>query len=259
LQARRRAAGQRADQARREADAAPADQKAAAQRTAAQAREDEKEVAGQLDEMSKSVGGIADSLLGSLDPYAPETTAARDIVSQQLAPALKLLVQVAKVPDAGPADRAAADARQAIEAAQRELAKAQDAMAERDPLVAAKAYAKAAADALLRKPPDFQGAQRHQQNTVKQLDRAWDLSLRRAATQRLAMVPSLKQVLTIVPPPDARSVDSTKAASATKDWRRLRARDQDITNATLREATPPEYEAALDLYFKALNKARDGK
>ena len=106
------------------------------------------------------------------------------------------------------------EARQAIDAAQREVARAEDAFAERNPLVAAKWFARAAADALGHKPPDFHRARDYQDRTERALARSWDLSIHRAAAQRLAAVPSMRPLLAVVPPADALSADVQARAGA---------------------------------------------
>ena len=261
----RREADARAAAAKREADAAPAEAKPAAQRSADRAQQDAAEAAEKFDAAAKPVlPQSAEAVVAALEPFAPEATAARDLVSAKLVPALKAMAQATKSGDDASADRAANDARQAIDAAQRELSRAQDAFADRDPLVAARWFAKAAADALSHKPPEFAAAERHQRTTAAALSRSRDLSLRKAVAQRLALLPGLRPVLSPPAPADARPAEGHGPApfgaygATAREWRRLRPRESEDAAAPLRESAPPEYGEALDLYFKALNKVRDG-
>jgi hypothetical protein len=209
----------------------------------------------------------AQALADSLRPYAPETLLAQDVVTTQLMPALEALASAVQSPEGGAVDRAAGQARQAIQAAQTATDRAEDEIAERDPLVVAKWFARAAADALSRNPPDFGTAQAYQDRTARALARSWDVSIHRAAAQRLAVLPSMRALIALVPPADALSADVPPTArtganpaatgTAAHEWRRLRPREPDDGAASFRDSAPPEYEAALDLYFKALNKGRE--
>src|SRR6185312_6177757 len=116
-----------------------------------------------------------------LEPFAPETDAARAVILSQLEPALETLETAVQGGDAGFVDRSATDVRRAVEACQRELASAQDALVQRDPLVAAKWYARAAANSLERMPPDLGSARAHQASASAAIWRAWDQSIHRAA------------------------------------------------------------------------------
>lgn len=268
----RKMASDRLAMAKREAASAPPDQKAAADRAAAVAARELKEADDRLMAALAPTGAeLADVLAVSLEPFAPEAARPREIVSIQLGPALKGFNEAlkAKEPDRAKADRSAGEVRQAIEAAQRELAAAQDAFTERDPLVAAKWFAWAAADALSRRPPDWTAAGRHQRNTAAALSRAWDRSIHDAATRRLELVPSMRplfgttptapEITTPGPRPGGVAQSSVVGAAvpASREWRRLRPRDaDDLPTAALRETDPAGYEAALKLYFEAIGKAR---
>jgi hypothetical protein len=264
----RRAAASRAEMARKEAEGAPVDAKAAAERAAVMAEHDARDAVDRLDEVVKPVARAVEQIDAKLGGTAPEVGAAREVLAAQLAPAVKALREATEM---GAAERAAADARQAVEAAQRELAAAQELLVERDPLVAARAFAHAATDALTRKPPDLKSAQGLQRNTTAALSRAWDQSIHQAAARRLAGVPSLRPLFAAGPLPHAADAPSTAAGSArapappfygppgptAREWWRLRPREGELLGPTLRESDPVGYEAALKAYFEALGKARE--
>jgi hypothetical protein len=191
------------------------------------------------------------------------------VLAVQLAPAVQALREATEM---GAAERAAADARQAVEAAQRELAAAQELLVERDPLVAARAFARAATDALSRKPPDLKSAQGLQRNTTAALSRAWDQSIHQAAARRLAGVPSLRPLFAAGPLPHADPLSPAAGGArpasppffgppgpTAREWWRLRPREGELLGPTLRESDPVGYEAALRAYFEALGKAREAR
>src|SRR5258706_9918877 len=95
----------------------------------------------------------------------------------QLVPALVALSADLPGDDADELDRAAADTREAIQTTQRELATARDMLVQRDPLVAARWFARAAAESLELSPPDLGVARRHQAGVFESLSRAWDQSI----------------------------------------------------------------------------------
>jgi hypothetical protein len=135
----------------------------AADRAARQMEQDAKDAEERTRRLCLPVlPAAAEALAERLGPFAPETAGARDAVSQQLVPALREFEQSALRKDddaASAADRAASSARTAIDIAQSQLALAQSAFTERDPLVAAKWFAHAAADSLAQSPPDVKAAQ----------------------------------------------------------------------------------------------------
>ncbi len=160
-----------------------------------------------------------------------------------------------------PRRHAAADSRAAIEATQRELAQAQDAFTERDPLSAAKWFARAAADSLSRQPPDLHGA-----NPSGKRERGARAGLGshdprgRRATPRCGSLACRR--LRAESPHDATTPGTTGSApgfAAAREWNRLLPRDYDNVNVTLHESDPAGYEESLKLYFEALGNAQEGK
>jgi len=259
--ARREASGRAAD-ARRTAQLAPPDQQAAAGRAAVRARQNADDAAARLARAAEPVApSAAQSLAERLAQFGPDTDLARDAIEGELSASLSSLQQSLRGDDAGAVDRAAADARQAIETCQRELASAQDALVRRDPLLAAKWFARAAAQSLTLRPPDIGGARRQQAGVSAALSRAWDQSIHRAAAERLAALPSMAAVLG---PPSPASPGAAGAARssgrfpAAREWSRLRPQDEGDLNHAVHASDPPGYEEALKLYFEALGNAREG-
>ena len=262
-----RQAAERVEMARREAAAAPPEQKSALERAARQAEQERKEAEKRLRNAALPVlPSTVEALAVRLAPFEPESTAAREVMRRELALALQAFEEAALGGDSAAADRAAAAARAAIEAAQQELARAQDVFTERDPLIAAKWFARAAADSLTRSPPDLQSAYRRQMDTSQALSRAWDRTVHEAAAQRLSLVPSMQSLYGVpVPAPvltarGRRGADREAAADAVSDiasvreWGRLRPREVEELNAPIRESEAPGYERALQLYFETLSK-----
>ena len=259
-------AAERLEMARREAAAAPADRKAALERAARQAEQERLGAETRLREAAQPVAGAAAEALASrLAPFEPESTAARRVLARELAAALREFEQAGLNGDAAAADRAAAAARSAIDAAQRELVAAQDELTARDPLTAARWFARAAADSLTRSPPDLQGAYRRQVDTSQALGRAWDRTVHEAAAQRMSLVPSMQSLYGVaVPAPvlaagaggagDGAAAGAVSDMAAVREWGRLRTREVEELNAPLRESEAPGYEKALQLYFESLSK-----
>jgi hypothetical protein len=262
-----RQASARADAAKKDADAAPADRKAALDMAARQADQDKADAEERLRAFSLPVApASAESLATALAPFEPESTAAREVVTRQLVPALQALEQGGKSGDVAAGERAAADARSAIVSAQAELARAQQLFTERDPLVAAKWFARAAADSLSRNPPDLTAAQRRQLDASLALSRAWDRTIHQAAAQRLALVPSMQSLfgVPLTPPRGSAGGTDTAPAPATdlasvREWGRLRPREMEDLNAPVRESEPPGYEKALQLYFQRLGQVQENQ
>ena len=125
-------------------------------------------------------------------------------------------------------NNAVADARRAIDAAQHSLADAQQQLMERDPLVAAKWYARQAAEASQRTPPNLQLARQNQQNASTALSKAWDQSIHAAAAQRLAQVPAMLSLFQLYPfrgdvVGDSGSTAAVEAGTpVTREWGRSR-------------------------------------
>jgi hypothetical protein len=257
----RREAAMRAGLARDAARTAPPDQRDAAARAAAEADQNATEAQKRLDQaLAPLAPDTADAMAERLAPFAPETDAARAAILTQLEPALETLETAVQGGDSGFVDRSATDVRRAVEACQRELALAQDALVERDPLVAAKWYARAAANSLSMMPPDLGSARAHQASASAALSRAWDQSIHRAATERLSAIPSMAAVLGL-PAPTAAGSGSQQGSrfAAAREWGRLRPQDAPDLNAAMHDADPPGYEESLKLYFEALGKAQGGK
>ena len=257
-----REAAMRAGMARQDAQSAASDQQAAAERAAAQAEQNARDAADRLARAAApvspaAVADLADRLL----PYAPETDAARDALIEQLLPALQSFQQALRGEDAAAVDRIARDARQAIEVCQRESAIAQDTLMKRDPLVAAKWFAQAAARSLELRPPDLARARQHQASVSSALSRAWDQSIRRAASERLAALPSMAAVLGLAVPSGKGPAAGQQAGKypSAREWGRLRPQDAPELNSALHQSDPPGYEEALKIYFEALSKAQEEK
>ncbi|HSU68767.1 MAG TPA: hypothetical protein VLJ39_17940, partial [Tepidisphaeraceae bacterium] len=257
----RREAAMRAGMAHNTAGLAPPDQRDAASRAADEADQTAAEAAGRLTGALQPVSaGVAQALSDRLEPFAPESDAARAAIVGQLVPALQALQQAVKGDDAGAVDRAAGDARKAIESCQRELSAAQNLLMQRDPLVAARWFAKAAAESLSSMPPDLSHAKSHQANVTAALSRAWDQSIHRAAAERLSAIPSMASVLDpAIPPGNGAAPQQASKFAAAREWGRLRPPEGPDVNASMHDADPAGYEESLKLYFEALGKAQASK
>jgi hypothetical protein len=243
-------------------DAAPA-QREAANRAADQAAETQREAGAQLTTaMTPVLPPVARRIAERLEVFAPETDGATAVITSQLVPALESLQKSIGGDDSDAVGRAAAAAREAIEAAQRELATAQDELLRRDPLTAARWFARAAADSLSLSPPDIGHAKLRQQSASSALSRAWDQSIHRAAFARLSAVPSMEAVLdpaTSVGGHGTKTVQQETKFPAAREWERLRPQESAEINAAMHESDPPGYEESLRLYFEALGKAQASK
>ena len=259
--AARREAGMRAGMAADTARSAPADQKAAADRAAAEADQNAREAANRLEQALEPVSPKAvQSLSDRLEQFAPETDSARAALLGQLAPSMESVTNALRGSDAGAADRSADEARRSMEACQRELASTQDVLMRRDPLVAARWFAKAAAESLSLLPPDVGHARFHQANASAALSRAWDQSIHKAAAERLATLPSLASILGMPPAPsNAPGGQQGSRFAAAREWGRMRPQEGPELNSSMHDADPPGYEASLKLYFEALSKAQGVK
>jgi hypothetical protein len=127
----------------------------------------------------------------------------------------------------------------------------------RDPLAAARSFARLAADSLAQSPPNISGAKRHQAGVFESLSKAWDQSIHRVAQQRLASIPSMAAVLgsPIAGESDASSRPADRFGNA-RQWDRLRSEDDAAIDAKLHETDPPGYEQSLKLYFEALGRGQ---
>jgi predicted nucleic acid-binding protein/tetrahydromethanopterin S-methyltransferase subunit F len=249
-----------------DAAAANGDAKAAAKRSADAARQQLADAQQHLDQAAQPVDpSNAQEMSSVLSKYAPQTDQTVRAVNEQLLPALRSLQQGLKSSDPGQVNQSIADARRAIGAAQQALADAQQQLMERDPLVAAKWYAKQAADALQRTPPDLQSAKQNQQNASAALAKAWDKSIHGAAAQRLAQVPSMLSLFELYPlrsDVSGAGITASPAEAGTpvaREWGRLREHEPNEMNASIRESDPPGYEDALKVYFQALGQSTEGK
>jgi hypothetical protein len=272
----------RAEQARREASAMPdTTRQPAAVRAAAQAEADAADAGQRFQERRKPVSPTrAQQLASSLEPFAPETDAAGDIVAHDLLPALQRLEDAAVGGNIAGVARAADEARQSIESAQRELAHAQEQLTARDPLVAAKWFARAAAGSLAQSPPDMRAAQSRQRDVSDALALAWDRTVHEAAALRMAALPAMQSVYgnplptSAAPGPTAAAASSSSTTGnpvvgpaqrttetssgesmAAPDWVRLRPRDLPSASAGVpADPNPQGFEEPLRLYFQALAK-----
>lgn len=259
--AARREAAMRSAMAVDAAQASGPDQRAAADRAVDAANENAADAAARLNVALEPVSSkVAQSIADRLQPFAPEADASRASLLGQLAPALDALGTALHGDDQSASDRAAYNARRAMESCQRDLAGAQNLLMRRDPLIAAKWFARAAAQSLAMVPPDVGHARSHQANASAALSRAWDQSIHQAAAERLASLPSLSAVL--APPPAGPAGQSNQQGSAfaaAREWGRMRPQDGPDLNTSLHEADPPGFEASLKLYFEALGKAQESK
>jgi len=236
-----------------------------AKRTADEATKQLDDSKKRLDEMKKPVLPVAAEMLaGALSKFSPETKGATTAIDQKLLPVLKQLEQALTVNNnPGQIDQLTAQARQAVDVVQDELRKGQDELVERDPLVAAKAFAQAAAQALRKEPPDMDAATRYQQSTSSALQRAWEGQIQQAAQARLAQLPNFGSLFAIPIAVDGQARGTgagvTSAgppeAPTLREWGRLRAREGDNLNASMRESDAPEYQESLKAYFEALGKS----
>lgn len=271
----------RAEQARREASAMPdSTRQPAAQRAAAQAESDAAEAGQRFQERRKPVSPTAaQRLASSLEPFSPETDAAADLIAHGLLPALQRLEDAAVGGNVAGVARAADEARRTIDAAQRELAHAQDQLTDRDPLVAAKYFARAAAGSLGQSPPDLRAAQSRQRDVTDALALAWDRTVHEAAALRMAALPTMQSIYgsplpagggrdtgavasspapgtTSTPPAPPQQGSATESDSTpAPDWTRLRPRDAQAESGGMSvDPDPQGFEEPLRLYFQALAK-----
>ena len=273
-----REAVSRAEQAKNDAAAMPDPQRQPmALRTAAQAERDAADAARRFEDRRRPVTPAAGRQVAmSLEPFAPETNNACDVIRQNLIAALERLEQAASAGDLAAFASSADEVRRSIETAQKELALAQEALTARDPLVVAKWVTRAAADSLSQSPPNFTAAQLRQRQAMAALSRAWDREIHLAAALRMSSLPSMQSVYAPAPMPatnpttlaSAPSQNPAQAAraaaeallapgfAALREWSRLRPREPDDVGvaAPLRESEPPGFEEPLRLYFETLGK-----
>lgn len=259
--AAKRDADTRATAAETGIDSLPGEDQPIAQRAADQAKQDAKEASARVERALAPLSvESGTAMTDRLDPFVPDDAGAREVIRQLMLPALGTLENASGRGDVAAVDRAASDVRQAIEAAQRELAVAQDHIMQRDPLTAARWYASAAADSLSQVPADLKTAVAHQANVTVALSRAWDRSIHRAAAQRMALIPSMQSVYG----PPAPAVQQTPTVSApspanftaARQWGGLHVGQADALNGPFSNPDPPGYEESLRLYFEAIEKAQ---
>lgn len=257
----RRSASHRAKLAGSAAAHGPADQRAVLQRVSQGADQSEKEAIERLTRAAAPLlPATVQELAQRLGAYAPETDAARDMILVRLAPVLADLQESLAGDDPDDTDRASGEALDAISAAQRELAASRDLLMRRDPLAAARSFARMAAESLSASPPNLSGAKRHQAGVFESLSRAWDQSIHRAAQQRLASIPSMSAVLgsPIAGESDATSRPADRFSTA-RQWDRMRSDDDASLDASLHDSEPAGYEQSLKLYFEALGRGQERK
>ncbi|HEY7116347.1 MAG TPA: hypothetical protein VH475_07170 [Tepidisphaeraceae bacterium] len=233
-------------------------------------------VKSELDDARKAFGDAmapladrtADDLAESLRPFAPDTGAARgalgDSLKDSLANLRDVLTHSAETGDRAGVEPAAQGVRDAVAAAQDALRDAQNKVIERDPLVSARWFARAAADALDTAPPDKRAAVTHQKKTLEALSKAAVEALRRARTARLTQVPGFSSLYLPLQTPGAWSDDPgvpgrpLMTLPAPREWGRLRERlGTDPIDAPTGESEPPGYGDALRLYFEVLGRAEN--
>ena len=257
-------AAERVEMARREVAAATQDRRRTVEQAARQAEQELEDAQRHFrTTVLPSLAGAAASLASGLAQFEPETAAPRGVVDGRLVPALKEFEQACLKGDTAAAERLAAAARDAVDGAHRELARVQEDITARDPLVAARWFARAAADSLSRSPPDVRGAYRRQMDASEALGRAWDRTVHEAAAQRLSVLPSMQGLFRASLPPPLASRPKAPGEqpgggvsdiASVREWGRLRTREVEDLNTSLRESEAPGYERALQLYFESLNR-----
>lgn len=261
----RQEAAAQVERVRASATTAPPELKPAMTRAAEQGERDLLQAKTQVTTTAAPVQPIvAERMSARLAAYVPQTKSSVTVIDQQLLPALRGVAQAIDANDGGSLERSTKVAFRAIEAVQTELARAQDALIERDPLVAAKWFARAAAKSLTERPPDLIAAERHQRVASAALTRAWDRSIHQAANERLAGVPSMMSVFSFFPVAAegqgsgggdvARRIMSL--VPAVREWGLVRPDGATQTDAVRRDVDPPGYEEPIRLYFETLGKTK---
>jgi hypothetical protein len=254
-----RQAAARAQGAQKAADAAAGDRKQAMELMAQQAQGAMEEAEELLDgEAAPLSAEAADEMGASLQTFEPETQQSRLAISEQLRIALQSFQEALKGTDRAAVDRAAAQARSAIEVTQDLLREAQVQLMERDPLQAAKWFADASARALAERPPDFPKAKGRQENAGLALARAWQFTLREGAVERLGLTPAFRPVLT-TQPSDTPAGNLAETVPSLRQWGFLRARTPIGLSASMRESTPPGYSEAVSAYFQGVSNAQSSQ
>jgi hypothetical protein len=159
-------------QARAQAAEAPPSQRETAQRVAGMVESEVEQAQKSFDDASKPLTGpLADDLVDALRPFAPDTSAAVTAVDEDLRGTLsdlhQILSQSAETGDRAGIETAAQQVRDALAEVQGALRDAQGKVIERDPLVSARWFARAAADALSAAPPNKRSAAAHQKKDAR--------------------------------------------------------------------------------------------
>jgi hypothetical protein len=254
--------------ARAEAVDAPPARQDAAQRVVGMITTEVEEAKAAFEDAVKPLRGrLADDLVETLRPFAPDTAGAVAAVDEQLRSTLADLNQTlsksAESGDRAGVETAAQQARDALAQVQDALREAQAKVIERDPLVSARWFARAAADALAAAPPNKRSAAAHQKQTLEALSRAAIDALRRSKNARLSQVPGYAPFYLPSIPGAWADADGHPATPAERlfqalpglrEWGRLRERMGESLDAPVRESEPAGYSESLRLYFEVLGK-----
>jgi hypothetical protein len=227
-------------QAMLDAQAAGPEKRAAARRAAELASSHADEAFDDLWEISQMVA--PDQVLDFVRPLRAQaslTAAALRPIDRLLEPALVRLHERIAARDSAGIQRALADSRRAIVAAQDGLHDARAALLQRDPMIAARWFALQAAARNPNTSPDAapQPNLPDDRDILAALRRAWDDSFHPAGDPAQAMI----------------------GASPVPAWNRLSAlplRGDDLSVLS-READPPGYHDALRTYFQILGRSQD--
>jgi hypothetical protein len=191
-----------------------------------------------------------------LKGISPQADKAAEQIDQQLAPSMHQLqsaMQSQQPGSSSSADRAASSAEKAAQAVQQQLAEAQRALVQQDPLAAARWFAQTAAGELASEKPDMQATSSAQRDASAALAQAWHLSTHQAALDRLSRSATIQSILN-EHPQAAQSVSAPDSPAVASQWGRLHDRDAQTINASARDDDPADYQEALKAYFEALNK-----
>lgn len=250
---------------RAKADRLPPDQRDSANGVVELVRAEQLDARKAYDQAVRNISATAcDDLVNSLKPYIPESTTAVSAIDDQLRAALgafeKALAESIQAQEPEVAEQSAESARGAIQQAQEALREAQARVIERDPLVSARWFARAAAEAMRTDQAGATRAASHQRSTLEALTRAGIDALRRSKNTRLSQVPSYAPFYL---PPLAPWSDGEQrhagdrlfqALPGLREWGRLRDRMGESAAAPIHESDPPGYSEALRTYFDVLSK-----
>jgi hypothetical protein len=253
-------------QARAQAAEAPPSQRETAQRVAGMVENEVGQAQKSFDDASKPLTGpLADELVDALRPFAPDTSTAVTAVDEDLRSTLsdlqQILSQSAETGDRAGIESAAQQVRDALAQVQEALRAAQGKVIERDPLVSARWFARAAADALSAAPPNKRTAAAHQKKTLEALSQAAVEALRRSKNARLSQAPGYAPFY--LPPLPGAWDDAEgrpggerllQSIPGLREWGRLRERMGESLDAPVRESEPAGYSEALRLYFEVLGR-----